>query len=86
MQYAPAPDKEALSLEQALQHGNLSLHFGDGRSLKVNRHFLFLSSVVLRKLFQDMGMEEAPSKRPRREGDEQQPPKPTEDMMQVSRV
>ncbi len=77
-------DNQALSLEQALEHGNLSLHFRDGRSLKVHRQLLFISSVVLRTLFQDMGMEEAPSKRRRREEDGQQPPTPAEENMQVS--
>ncbi len=44
-------DADDLSLDQALQHGDLSLRFADGRCLKASSHILLLASAVLRKLF-----------------------------------
>ncbi len=57
-----------LSLDQALQHGDLSLRFADGRCLRVHSTILFLASSVLRRLFQDLGSSEGvATKRPRTE-------------------
>ncbi len=59
-------DDGPLSLEQALQHGDLSLRFADGRRLRVHSTILFLASSVLRKLFQDLRSSEGiAAKRPR---------------------
>ncbi len=61
-------DSDDLSLDQALQHGDLSLRFADGRCLRVHSTILFLASSVLRRLFQDLGSSEGiAAKRPRTE-------------------
>ncbi len=61
-------DADDLSLDQALQHGDLSLRFADGRCLRVHSTILFLASSVLRRLFQDLGSSEGiAAKRPRTE-------------------